>query len=611
MTILPTVGCVESNIKQGMYNQSFEDRSNHVQVQVSLDIPLTYGSCYQLSEVREITNSNFNNSSFNYRQYMKTKMIIYEGTATKLTGQNTGLVLQIKNWRNYLITKNNQLLGTVSPYVNAILLGVNDIPDYYKVLYGQVGIAPLFAISGMHISLVYGGLMYLLARVRVVDKTADKLIFIFLLVYSILAGSSVAINRALMMIGLKHLLKLNSKHAIIISAIISLLINPFNLLNQGYYLSYIITYGIITMPQALYKNQKYAVLKFGYLLYLIALPLSYNFNYTFNLLAPISLLIVTPLITCGLMPLSLIGMIYPNYFVVKLIELIVAVINKYVDFANLVTITGGHINLAMWIIYCLFLYAIFYKLQVKRVIVPLVIWFGLVSLDIELNPQITFIDVGQGDSALVEVDGKNILFDVGNSPVSVRQELKYQGVGKIDAIFISHSHLDHYGSLSALTNYFPIAAIYEVEGNQIINGSTGLDSYFHSDELTIIPYYGTDENNRELIVRLNIHGTSILFPGDIEAESEKYLVNNFCSQINSDIIKVPHHGSKTSSSPDFLSCVSPDYAVISSGRNNRYGHPNHEVVSRYQQISQLYDTQDDGEIVIKIKSQGISIKKVH
>lgn len=611
MIISPTVGCVESNLKQGMYNQTFDDRRNHIRVQVSLDTPLAYGYCFKLTDIEEIENSSYNNSSFNYRQYMKTKTIIYQANAAEFVYEKDGLLSRLKNFRHNLVEQNKLKLGTVSPYVNAIILGVNQIDEYNKVLYGQVGIAPLFAISGMHIGIISGCLMYLFARARIVDKTANKMIVVILLGYSILAGSSVPINRGLMMIVLKLMFKLNSKVAIIISGAITLLINPFNLLNQGFYLSYIITYALIVMPPQLYQNQKYSIIKFGYLLYLISLPLSYSFNYTFNLLAPITLLLVTPLITFGLMPLSLLVIILPWEGFMILIEIIISIINKYVFMVNKLTVTGGHISLVMWAIYVAILYMIFIRNQVKYALLPLIGWFVIVSFDIEKYPQITFIDVGQGDSALVEYKGKNILFDVGNRPTDVRQELKYQGVSQIDAIFISHSHLDHYGSIDELSKFFPIAAIYEVQDNQIITGSTGLDKVFQTKELTVIPYYGSDDNNRELIIRININGTSVLFPGDIEVESEHYLVQNFCSQINSDIIKVPHHGSKTSSSQPFLDCVSPKYGIISSGKNNRYGHPNQEVVERYQEKSQVYDTQFDGEVTITVKPNGVSIKKVH
>lgn len=604
------MACVNSNIKQGEFAQSFEDRRNHVRVEVSLDTKLQYGNCYNLENVESIINKNYNHSSFDYRQYMKSKMIVYNAESSGFKYQKQNIMTRIKNYRQRMIESNKSKLGEASAYVNAILLGENDIDSYYKVLYGQTGISPLFAISGMHIGLIYGGLMYVLSRLRVIDNTANKFIIAILSIYSVLAGSSVAVNRALMMIVLKTIFGLKSKTTIVLSAAISLMYNPFNALNQGYYLSYLITYAIITMPTKLYQNQKFSVVKLSYLIYLISLPLSYNFNYTFNIFSPLSLLIITPFISFGLMPLALIYTIFPSEIYFGLIVVLVNGINKYVEFVNRFTITSGHISVIMWIIYFAILYVILRKVKIKSGILLLALWFILISLDIELYPQITFVDVGQGDGALLEYSGKNILFDVGNSPVNMRQELRYQGVSKIDALFISHAHLDHYGSLEELEKYFPINAVYEVAGNQIINGSVGLSNAYQDDNFTIIPYYGTNPNDRELVVRVDFGDISVLFPGDIEAESEKYLVDNYCSEINSDIIKVPHHGSRTSSSQAFLNCVSPSVAVISSGINNRYGHPNKEIVERYQQLGALYDTQFDGEVTITVKGRRLDIKKV-
>lgn len=606
----PQIGCVRANLSYGQFSNSFNDRRSHVRVQVSPATSLRYGNCYRLTNVEPIVNDSYNYSSFDYQKYMKSKSIFYEADGLELLTSRNSLVIRLKNIREHLIEQNNQRLGGLAAYVNAILLGENKIDSYYKVVYGQVGIAPLFAISGMHIGMIYAVLLYYFSKFRVIDTTANKIIIVILIIYSVLAGSSVAINRALMMIGLKTIFNLKTKRTIMISSAISLIYNPFNLLNQGYYLSYIITYAIVAIPRSLYYEQKFSALKFGYLLYLISVPLSYSFNYTYNLLAPIGLLIVTPIVSFGVMPLSLILTLAPNRLTAALLQALVGLINQIAEFLNMFTVTSGHVSWLMWLIYIVSLYLLFGRKQLKVAMIIVSVWFVAIGLDIDLYPQITFIDVGQGDGALVEYKGLNLLFDVGNKPTEIRQELKYQGVSDVDALFISHAHLDHYGAVPELTKYIDIEQIYEVAGNQIITNSTGLRDFYQNDWITVIPYYGSNDNDRELIVRIDFGQTSVLFPGDIERESEDYLVANYCREINSDIIKVPHHGSKTSSSQSFLNCVSPDVAVISSGRNNRYGHPSSEVVERYQPITELYDTQFDGEVTIKVKADQLDIRKV-
>lgn len=601
--------CAISDIDYGLYSNSFDDPQKLVHVEVGLSQELRYGDCYQISKVVPIIDKINNNSSFKYRTYMKSKRIVYSAQGTDLIGSQNGLLIKLKNLRLDLLQSNVDKLGANGPYVNAILLGDNQINSYYRTLYGQVGIAALFAISGMHIAIIYGVLLYYLSKLRVIDTTANKIAIAVLIIYSILAGSSVAINRALMMIGLKLAFKMRARSSVLTSCIISILCNPFNLLNRGYILSYVITYAIILIAASNHQHKPFAILRFGYLLYLIGLPFSYSFNYTFNLLSPIAMILITPVITFGLMPLSFILTVFPNQVASLVTTGLVGVINQLAIFFDLFTITSGHISLISWGFYGFCLYLLFSHHQSGFAIGLLAVWFGLIALDINFYPQVTFIDVGQGDGALVEYQGYNIMVDVGQKSKEVWKELRYQGVSQLDAVFISHAHVDHYGALEEIANYVKIDRVYELKDNQIISNSIGLEQYYSDDVLEVIPYNGSDENNRELIVRLNFGSTSFLFPGDIEAEAENYLVANFCQQIDSDIIKVPHHGSKSSSSQQFLDCVSPDYAIISSGQGNRYGHPNQQVVDRYQHSSIVYDTQFDGEITVTVKPNRLLIRK--
>ncbi len=603
------LGCATSNIRYGQYSNSFEDKQNHLQVEVGQDVELQYGNCYELNDVVPIEDVIHNHSSFKYRNYMKSRQIIYTAKAGKLEQVNTNFVVRFKNFRLQLINSNRQNLGVSGPYVNALLLGDNQIDNYYKSIYGQVGIAAIFAISGMHIALIYGVIIYYLSKFRVVDTTANKIALIVLVVYSLLAGNSVAVNRAVLMSGLKLVFNYKSVNCLYISGLLSLLYNPFNILNQGYVLSYMVTLIILKIPKELYQNKSFEVIRFSYLLYFCALPFSYSFNYTLNLFAPIAMLLITPIVTFGLMPLSLILTIVPNKFCLVLMEMMIGLINKLALFFNLFTITSGHIKSVMWIAlgYIGYLFVIKHKFKIGSSLLTL--WLLVITLDINIYPKVTFIDVGQGDGALIEYQGYKLMIDVGQKPKEVWRELRYLGVHKLDAVFISHAHADHYGALETIERYIPTSVVYELADNQIIQGSIGLKNIYQNPVITIVPYFGSDDNNRELIIKLNLAGSSFLFPGDIETEAEAYLVSNYCQQLDSDIIKVPHHGSKSSSTQEFIDCVSPEYAIISSGHNNQYDHPSDEVVVRYMQNSTVYDTQFDGEITITVKPHQLKIKK--
>lgn len=604
--IIPNTACVRSNLHTNDFGTSFYDSKNHVKVKVNTNIKVKYGMCFKLEKVDKIVNKIHNNSSFDYKQYMLSKKIVYEATAKERISNQRSLFDFLKNSRDKIIVRNCKEMPTVCAYPNAILFGENQIEKNYKNIYGQIGIAPLFVISGMHISLIDSCLMFYLSKFRIEYFKANKISLVFLLVYSILAGASVAINRAIIMKLSKVIFGLNSKDSLKIAFIISLLYNPFNLYNSGYILSYLITaviiYGNEDESWGNLRKNTYISLK----CFLFSLPISYKFNYTLNVLSPISMLIFTPLICFTLIPASIITVVCPNFITKKILFLNIQVINYLANFFDTFSVVSGHITLIMWVIYIVILYYCFKG--VRRAMTMLVLWFIVMMFNYSLYPKITFVDVGQGDGALISFKNKNYLIDVGNKPTEIVKELKYQGVNRIEGIFISHAHLDHYGSLLEITENFKVKNVYELAGNQIIKNSIGISKAYKSENFTIMPYYGSNENDRELVVKFKIKNYSVLFSGDIEKESEEYLTQNFCSELDSDIIKVPHHGSDTSSSRQLLSCVDPKIAIISSGKNNRYHHPDSQVVERYNRIADVYNTQDVGEIEIVFKANKLKIK---
>lgn len=598
------VSCATNNIKTGQYSKSYEDRFNHLQVTVPLETDLSYGMCFETINQQPIENKYNNKSSFDYHRYMKSKMIIAEAEGEQLVASRGNIVTKIKNVRMQLIDRNCENAEVICPYVNALVFGEKGIDDSNLNTYGQIGIAALFVISGMHISVIYEFLMYYLAKLRVVENHGIAISLGIISVYSLLAGASVAVNRAVIMIILSRGFKLQHSHSLVVSFLIAFFYNPFNLLNKGFVISYIITGLIIFLPKRLYQDKKYVAIHFSYLCYLIILPLTYSFSYTVNLLAPIAMLIFTPLVMTLLLALSICITIYPSSVLIEVTDVVINFINGLAGLFDQFTIVSGHVSFIMWIIY-FGIVSMYIYYENRNCLYLLIIWFILICLNLQLYPSVTFIDVSQGDSALVKSKHGNYLVDVGNAPKEVWKQVHYEGVNTIDGVFISHAHLDHYGSISEISNYLNIENVYELAGNQIVANSIGVSNDFTNEYIEVIPYYGSNDNDRELIVKFKLGKFSILFPGDVEAESEQYLVDNYCSELKSNILKVPHHGSKTSSSVDFVDCVDPDIAIISSGKNNRYGHPNYEIVKRYEERATLYDTQDVGEIKFKFKSNNM------
>lgn len=240
---------------------------------------------------------------------------------------------------------------------------------------------------------------------------------------------------------------------------------------------------------------------------------------------------------------------------------------------------------------------------------------------------IRFLDVGQADAAYIECDGERMLIDGGNAEDSdlIYSFLEQQRVSHLDYIICSHAHEDHVGGLAgALVNtsvdtaFAPVTSYdsrafesfvkYLASQEVSITVPTPGDSFsLGSAQVTVLgPIFETENtNNTSIVLRIVYGETSFLFTGDAEIGAEEDLLLSGCA-LRSTVLKVGHHGSDTSSSRDFLNRVSPQYAVISVGKNNSYDHPSQEVLSRLKKLGcTIYRTDTSGDIFCS--SDGVNV----
>ncbi|RJX22541.1 MAG: MBL fold metallo-hydrolase [Desulforudis sp.] len=235
-----------------------------------------------------------------------------------------------------------------------------------------------------------------------------------------------------------------------------------------------------------------------------------------------------------------------------------------------------------------------------------------------------FIDVGQGDAALVQTpSGGTVIIDGGDRAAGkkVVEYLRKQGVDTIDVMVSTHPHADHIGGLITVLERFPVKKVvdpgvphttqtYEEyltlllkKDVEFIEGGHGME--IEVDPVITLEIYGPvevseeDLNNSSIVIRLAyVNGDfSVLFTGDMMEEAEK----TFCDlnvDVRSTVLKVGHHGSRASTSKEFLQRVSPEAAVISSGAGNSYGHPHPETLQRLSGLS-VYRTDRHGDVVIR------------
>lgn len=243
-----------------------------------------------------------------------------------------------------------------------------------------------------------------------------------------------------------------------------------------------------------------------------------------------------------------------------------------------------------------------------------------------------FIDVGQGDAELIMTsDGKTVLIDSGTpeSRTVLTGYLKEQGVKKIDYFVLTHPHADHIGGAAAVLDAFDVVNVIMTDAPTTIStykkvlqkidekdcgvifAEAGKEYSLGEAKITIlgpVSDYSDDLNNTSIVLRLTYGRTAFMFTGDAEKKAEQDMLTKFpASYFRADVLKLGHHGSSNSTSDGWFFAVSPEYAVISCGRNNDYGHPHREILSLLKKNGTTYfRTDTDGSIVMS--SDGESVK---
>ena len=231
---------------------------------------------------------------------------------------------------------------------------------------------------------------------------------------------------------------------------------------------------------------------------------------------------------------------------------------------------------------------------------------------------VSYLDVGQGDAAVIQCDGHAMMIDGGKAEESsyIYAWLKQHQLSTLDVMVATHADADHIGGLPGALNYAKVGTAYcpvtkgttqtfenfvkylNAQGKSITVPTAGEQFSLGTAQVTILgPIQSADDsNNNSIVLKLQFGATSFLFTGDAEREEEQELLNSGAN-LQSTVLKVGHHGSDTSTSYPFLRAVAPQYAVISVGAGNRYGHPTEEVLSRLRDAGvTTFRTDMQGEI---------------
>ncbi|MBS4173601.1 DNA internalization-related competence protein ComEC/Rec2 [Bacillus sp. FJAT-49736] len=610
---------------------------------------------------------NRNEHLFNYEQYLFWQNIHWQLKIDHFENcidDGKGILVKLKRMREAALEKiEQQYPDAIIPYAKALLFGDRfDFEDKDYSLYQRLGIVHLLAISGLHISLIYMGFFYILIRTGVTRETGYKFIIFFLPIYAILCGANPPVIRASIMLIIILLsshskLSLTSIDGLSISFLLFMMINPFILFHIGFQLSFIVSLSILLSSQTIlsrYKNGVKQLLLISFISQISSLPIIVYHFYQISIVSILSNLFFVPLYSFVLLPLLiftfLISFLFPWLFemVNKCLLMIIYFSEKVAqlfDFKWGVLIVGRP---GIWVLIFIIVAAIYFficfekgrNMYLSAILLMVIVCFNLIYRFFSPYGEINFIDIGQGDSILIQLPyhqgtylidtGGSLVFDEAEwaqrkHPFSIGNDilipfLKAKGIWKIDKLILTHSDADHIGAAKELAGQIKVDHIYispnswrkplmyeiiksfQNENTPISEVKDGFGWETNGGSFRIISPFDDhyEGNNDSLVLYGNIGGRSWLFTGDLEKEGEEELIKSYSFHV--DVLKIGHHGSKTSTSPLFLDHVQPAIAVISVGKNNRYGHPNNEVLERLNEKNIIiYRTDSQGEVMYKFK----------
>ena len=569
----------------------------------------------------------------------------------------------------YFHSEETKSISSEGAVLEALLIGERGrMDDAILVSLQRTGLLHLLAISGAHIGIISFLLFSLFRLIQIPQRPSYLILMILLIFYAFLVEGNASVLRAVIMtlafiVGKLLWKDVHLLNTISMSAFFLLLINPFSLFDLGFELTYAATFSIILFYSRVIKYLPKLPLRMSEMTamsitaQLGVLPfMAYSFNriaFSSLILNYIAIPLVGVIMAAGYIffPVSF---IFP--FLTKILALglnsslkiffssmhlldPVRFLSYRIPTPHIITVIG----------YFLFFLLLLLPLKSKKYRWLIYLLFSLCFAILILYPfppsssknlKITFIDVGQGDSILVEFPGhKKMLIDGGGFPEEtfdvgervVSPFLWRKGIKKIEYLVLTHAHPDHLNGLKAIAQNFKIKNFWEsaiplndenykkfksllsrfTRHKRLARGFSWQEGAARIDALhpqNLISEEGSIDNDHSLVLRFSFGQTSFLLPADIGSKAEGEILENGL-EIESQVLKSPHHGSNSSSSMAFLEKVAPRIIIISVGEGNRYGFPDRDVLERYQKVgAKVFRTDLHGAIEVFSNNQRVFIR---
>jgi len=584
---------------------------------------------------------------FDSNKYFKAKHI-YGTLSIKEHSIDSRQPSFITQFQTQILSIYQQLPSPFSEILIGLIIGdeLVKMPNHYKQQFVKSGLIHLIVVSGSQVTLVTGLVLFLCKSLRFYGFIRMLTILGASILFFFITGGGASILRAVLTNVIALLMQYASfrttmAHKLIFLGLLHLGLSPGFPTDLGAQLSYLTTIAVIfIVPQLttfIQQNSGFPgwvseLISLSFSPFIITAPLLLFHFQSLSLATLLSNILIPPLIEwivvlgIATAPLGLIlkELLLPLLYGFKLMITAMLAFLDVIDSFKFSMIYFKGISVTTFVLSYIFIYTIFniqakYKQYILLSIIG-VLCFGLLIKNHERLLHCYFLDVGQGDcTVIITPSGKTILIDAGTftsklnpAKTTILPFLRSVGVNKIDFLIITHYDLDHYGGATYLNEHIPIYNVIDNDNpnkpiaftDNLKSINSELDLRLDNDiSIQIFKHrynQSYSKNNNSLIFKLLFKDFELLITGDAEFEKEMQLISDSTSNLSTDIYKVGHHGSKTSSSEAFLKIITPKLSVISAGVRNRYRHPSPEVVKRLSDFgSEIVQTNRHGTIHIK------------
>ncbi|WP_105956241.1 DNA internalization-related competence protein ComEC/Rec2 [Apilactobacillus quenuiae] len=594
----------------------------------------------EIKNINEPTNLN----EFNAKEYYQSNnvyKIIYIKKIFKvnvLKSKNIFVILH--DFRKQLLCYGESLPKPLNLYFNSLFLG--EMSDSFaEELSGvkTLGLIHLFSISGLHVFYIVSVLTMIFIHLRISRERYLLLLMFMLPMFFIIAGASIGLMRSILSVEIGLIFglfknKMGSLDIWSITILINLFLQPQMLLQFGCQLSYLLSFGLI------YTN-KFSTIKQTIMMNLISLPIIIYKLFEWHLLTMIANFIVIPIFSVFVMPIITLSVILHPILPIfgKFTAMLLQLFDNLVNFIGTLpgNIIFGKPNICICFILFLMTLLLIANYSHKKLLLLIFIYVSFyVFIHFPFYGEVTTFDVGQGDSFLIRepfnksitmIDtGGKIQFNKSNkfkyqAPRTSINYLKSIGINYIDNLVLTHQDADHTGDVSSILSKLKVKRLFigigtnnnknfmrKILPNIINTQVTFIKNDMHISNFPFYIYHpfksGLGNNEDSIVLGTKQGGINFLFMGDLGQEGEKDIIRRY-PDLKADVLKLGHHGSKNSSSDEFLQFIHPKLSIISAGRNNRYNHPNKDVLDKLHRYNLSYfNTQDSGMISYKYGAFG-------